>query len=320
MEKKRPEINIRKYYNNDDSGKVFLFTILFQVLTSLVISLLVAQVASAQGVDVKTITSNIWYILGSVVVSIAVYLLVYFLYSRAKQIELKAINAKFNMKWHTYLIVIAIGLVSLFGTQYFIGAVDDLLSLIGYPLSGSPINPTDFGSFVLAVFVLAVVPAICEEIIFRGIIFNGLRKRFKTIHAIVLSALLFALFHASLQQFVYPFILGMVMAWVVARTGSLIASILVHFVNNFIVVLFAYLSNVTGFTMALPKTWWAYLVAVAILLVMGVIFFLIDRFYFKNKDKEEIEKESKTSVFLYIAFAVAGVVFLVMTIMNFVIK
>lgn len=317
MEKNRTHIEMRKYYNNDDSGKVFLFTVLFQILLSFVISLLVSQIASSQGIDAKQITSNIWYILGSVLLNVLVYLLVYFLYNRYKQIELRAIKPVFKMKWHTYLMAIAIGIIALFGTQYFIGAIDDLLQLIGYPLSSTVINPTNFGTFVFAVFALAFVPAVCEEIIFRGIIFNGLRKRFKTIHAIVLSALLFALFHANLQQLVYPFILGMIMGWVVARTGSLIASILVHFVNNFIVVLLAYISNITGFSMALPKVWWSYLVAVAILVVMGVIFFLIDRFYFKHKDKEEIERENKTSVFLYVAFAVAVVVFLVMTIVNF---
>lgn len=321
MNTKRPEIEMRKYYNNDDSGKVFLLVILFQLLLSLVVSLLIGQIAAAKEIDPKTITSNIWYILANVALNILVYFLVYFLFSRYRQIELKAVKVDFKMKWHTYFIVVAIGIIALLGSQYFIGAVDELLKIVGYPLSsGVGINPTNFGSFILAVVIYCLVPAVCEELIFRGIIFNGLNRRFKTPVAITLSALLFALFHVSLQQLVYPFILGMIMAWVVARTGSIVASMIIHFVNNFLVVLMAYLSNVTSFSMDLPHVWWSYLVAAALLLVMGLIFFLIDKFYFKGKNKEEIEKEEKTSVFLYVAISVGVAIFLVMTILNFVIK
>lgn len=320
MEKKNIEKFRRKFYNNDDSGKVFLFTILFQILVSLVLSLLVNQIASNYEVETTVITSNIWYILANAFISILVYFLIYFLYTTSKNIDLKAVKIKFKMKWHTYLIAVAIGIISILGVQYLIGALDQLWAIMGYNLSSSPINPTDFGSFVLATFVLALVPAIFEELIFRGIIFNGLNKRFKTIHAMLLSSLLFALYHANLQQLVYPFILGMIMSWLVARTGSIFSSMIVHFINNFIVVLSAYLYNTTGFSMNLPSQWWSYLVAVILPLVAGFIFFLIDKFYFKHKDKEQIEKENKTSLFLYIALAVGGVVFLIFTLFGFFIK
>ena len=173
MEKKNIEIMRRKFYNNDDSGKVFLLTILFQLLVSLVISLLVGQIAAAYEIDAKSITSSIWYILASSFITILIYFLVYFLYTTQKGISLKAVNVKFKMKWQTYLIVLGVGIVSIFGVQYFIGAVDELLKIIGYPLSQTPINPTDFGTFVLSVLVLALVPAIFEELIFRKVLIGS---------------------------------------------------------------------------------------------------------------------------------------------------
>ena len=300
--------------------RYFLLTLLFQLLVSLLLGMFVSQIAESSGVTTDKITSSIWYILAYSLVNILIYALVYICYNKYKKIEFKAVKAEFKMEWHTYLLVISIGIISLFGIQFFIGAVDNLLELIGYPLKGSAlVNPTNFGSFILATIVLAVIPAIGEELIFRGIVFNGLRSKFSNLTSILLSALLFALMHASLQQFIYPFILGVIMSWVVARTGSLIASILVHFTNNFLVVLMTYLSNTTNFSLSLPNTWWAYIVAVGLLLLTAGVFFLIDKFYFEHKNKEVIEKSNESkSLFVYIALAVGGVVLLFMTLMAFV--
>ena len=318
MEKKKEASEVRKYYNNDDSGKVFLLVIVFQILISLVISLLIGQISSNYNIKTEDITSSTWYILASALINILVYGLVYFLYTSSNRIDFNAVKFNYKLKWHTFLVVILVGVIALFGSQYFVGAVDDLLAALGYPLdSASPIALVDFGSFMFAVFVLAIVPAVFEELIFRGIVFNGLCKRFKTSSAIILSALLFALFHGNLQQFIYPFILGMIMAWIVARTGSVVCSMIIHFINNFIVVLFAYLSTISNFSIDFPRTWWGYLIAFELLLLMGAILFLIDRFYFKRKDKEIIERENKTSNFLYIAFAVSGLLLLITTVLKF---
>ena len=303
----------RNYYNNADSGKVFLLVILFQLVVSLILSLIVSQIASSYEIDRTVITSSVWYIAGTTLANVLVYFFVYFFYTR-KRIELSAVKVKFNMKWHTYLMVIAVGVITLLGVQYLISSVDDVLFIIGYKLSVSPINPTDFGSFMLATLLLAVAPAIFEELIFRGIVFQGLNKRFKTIYAMLLSSLLFALFHGNIQQLVYPFILGMVMSWIVYRTGSIVSSMIVHFINNFLVVL-------TGFSMGLPGVWWKYLLAVGLAVITAGIFFLLDKFYFKKlKQEEKIEKEKNTSIFLYIAFGVVTVLFILGTILGFYIQ
>ena len=93
---------------------------------------------------------------------------------------------------------------------------------------------------------------------------------------------------------------------------------LVHFINNFLVILFAYLQNVTGFSLALPNTWWFYLVAILLLGVTVSIVYIIDRFYFKHKSKEEVEKTSiKTSIFIYISIGVALAMMLFITLFAF---
>lgn len=309
----------RKFYNSDDSGKVFLLTILFQLVISLIISLFMSQIASMQEKPLDELTKNVWYVVIYSIINVAIYFGIYFFYNKYKKIEYSAVKPRFKLKWHTYFMMIAIGAIVLFGTQYFIGAVDNFLSLIGFPLnSSSMIDPKDWGSFILAVIVLALIPAIGEELIFRGVVLNGLRKRFSDVKAVLLTALLFALMHANLQQLVYPFLLGAVMGWVAVRTGSLISSIIIHFTNNFLVVLSAFLSNTTSFSMSLSGIGgWFYLVAISLLIVTAVILYLIDMFYFKKKSSEEIEKEKTTSKFVYIAFTVGVGVLVVMSVMAF---
>jgi membrane protease YdiL (CAAX protease family) len=78
---------------------------------------------------------------------------------------------------------------------------------------------------------IAIIPPIVEELLFRGMILQSLRK-YGDGFAVVASAVLFALFHGNFVQIVFAFIAGLVMAHVVVRTGSLWTSILIHFINN----------------------------------------------------------------------------------------
>ncbi len=82
--------------------------------------------------------------------------------------------------------------------------------------------------------LVAVLPALCEEVLFRGAILSGLRSRYTKWGAIVISGVLFGLVHAP--QAVFRFLptawLGIVLAWVVWETRSLWVAVLLHFVNN----------------------------------------------------------------------------------------
>jgi sodium transport system permease protein len=83
--------------------------------------------------------------------------------------------------------------------------------------------------------VLALTPAVCEETLFRGLILSGLR-RWGPWPAIGVTALLFGVAHASIYRLLPTFALGLILGFVVWRTGSLLCSILVHALNNGLVV------------------------------------------------------------------------------------
>ena len=308
----------RNIYNLKDSGNVFLFALILPILVSLIFSMIANVIAGARGIEASVITDNMWFMTAYSIVSILCYAGIYLVHNKIQKIDFKAINLKFNLKWHTYLIMIVVGVISLFGIQYFISIIDDLLISLGYNMASTSINPTSWGTFFLSVFVLAILPAIGEELIFRGIILNGLRTRFNDIASIFISTILFALMHQNLQQLIYPFLLGSIMAWAVVRSGSLISSVIIHFTNNFLVVLLTFIQNMTGWSVALPREWWFYLIAIVLLLLTILSIFLLDRYYFKHKSKDKIEKENeKIPIVFYVSIGISVLFFLIFTIINF---
>jgi sodium transport system permease protein len=85
--------------------------------------------------------------------------------------------------------------------------------------------------------VLAVLPALCEEIAFRGFILSGLRRGFRPWPAVLLSSFLFSLYQMNVFQFVPHFLLGIVLGLLVVRTGSLWPAVVFHFTYNSLLML-----------------------------------------------------------------------------------
>ncbi len=80
--------------------------------------------------------------------------------------------------------------------------------------------------------VIAVVPAICEELAFRGFILSGLRHLGHKWRAIVYSALFFGLTHAILQQQVVAALVGIVIGLIAVQSGSLWPCVVFHMIHN----------------------------------------------------------------------------------------
>lgn len=84
---------------------------------------------------------------------------------------------------------------------------------------------------VPALILMAFLPAVVEETIFRGVLYNTYSKR-KPILGIFLSALLFGLMHMNFNQMPYAFYLGIIMALVMEASDSILAPMIVHFTMN----------------------------------------------------------------------------------------
>lgn len=100
--------------------------------------------------------------------------------------------------------------------------------------------PQTIQEYLGYVIVLSIFAGICEEVLFRGAIMPSLEK-YGLVPAIVFSSLLFALFHVSFLNLISTFILGMVMAIIVIKTGSIWGGIVYHMLNNFIAATYLYI-------------------------------------------------------------------------------
>jgi hypothetical protein len=92
-------------------------------------------------------------------------------------------------------------------------------------------NPLEF---TLVVFTVAVVPAICEEMLFRGLVQRDLESLMSGVRSAVIAGVVFALYHLNPFSLVPLIVLGVTFGLIVYRSGSLILAMLAHFQNNFL--------------------------------------------------------------------------------------
>ncbi len=100
--------------------------------------------------------------------------------------------------------------------------------------------------------IIAVVPAICEEIAFRGLILSGFLQHYKPAGAILMSSILFGVSHMVPQQMIAATLLGIVLGMVATRTGSILPGILFHTLHNGMVVTYMHYSMDQGEVVGYP--------------------------------------------------------------------
>ena len=92
------------------------------------------------------------------------------------------------------------------------------------------------GKFIIATLFIAVMPAIFEELMFRGVFLTAYERR-GSYKAIIFSGLFFGLFHFDISRLFFTIVLGFILAYYVLRTNSIYAGMIGHFTNNFLGVL-----------------------------------------------------------------------------------
>ena len=133
------------------------------------------------------------------------------------------------------------------------------------------------GGLLVALFVIGVLPAIGEELAFRGLIQNELWRGTNNIHiAIWASAFVFSAIHMQFFGFVPRLLLGALFGYLYYWSGNLLVPIVAHFINNAFGVIMIYLYNIkvisTDFeeTASAPWPWVVIGVVVAVALLIQV--------------------------------------------------
>ena len=140
------------------------------------------------------------------------------------------------------LIITLLGLVYIVTFIMAQTGVIDFFKLLGYDGSMNQLTINNFGQYLMLVWALAVLPAIVEELLFRGVIFHGFLKYGK-VAAVIASSVLFSLMHLSPSQTFAQFAFGIILALVYLGTKNLVYPIILHFVNNFTIVTILYASQ-----------------------------------------------------------------------------
>ncbi len=97
-----------------------------------------------------------------------------------------------------------------------------------------------FDNLLLSSFVIAVMPGICEEIFFRGFMLKAFKVDKHPATAIFVTALLFGIYHMNVLQLITGLALGSVLGYITYKSKSIYPAIILHFLNNFTVVLISY--------------------------------------------------------------------------------
>ena len=127
-----------------------------------------------------------------------------------------------------------------FGGIVLVNAANDWLSRLGLEppaayleqMSDLIATPEGLLAWLAAFFVLALTPAFCEEYLFRGFLLTSLRGHVKDGTAIVVTAVLFGLFHLDVYRLFGTTVLGLLLGYMTVRTRSIFPAVLVHALNN----------------------------------------------------------------------------------------
>lgn len=196
-------------------------------------------------------------------------------------------------------------------------------SVIGLLKGGQVVNPllniaTTGNIWINAIYTVLLAP-VYEEFLFRKLVIDR-TVRYGEGTAIVLSGMMFALFHGNLNQFVYALPMGLFFAFIYAKTGKIKYTIILHMAVNFmgtvVGLLPAAIFEEGSMAQTIAST--AFSVLVVVLVVIGVIFFIKSRKTFRvNAGEVVLEKGSRFNtvilnlgMILYCGFWLLNIIFM----------
>jgi len=233
--------------------RVFLFAIIFLVCTSLAAA--VAKIMDSGGDLILKLAEGISSILMFVVPPIVYYFITRREHSM-QQLGFREVASPAGMLLIASVLLMFISLpvtnqLTTWNEALKLGGVFEPLETwmknledTAAAVTEQMLNVNTIGGLLLNLVVIALIPAVGEELTFRGVLQQALTGKMKNPHvAIILSAAIFSFIHFQFYGFLPRMFLGVVLGYMFYITGSLWTSILMHFLNNGTVVVLYYLNN-----------------------------------------------------------------------------
>lgn len=169
------------------------------------------------------------------------------LYLYPKNIDVTETFLIHRLDWKNILMLSGMGICIQYICRMMNTVTMLLLERCGAEMLPSTLTvPKHAGSFFLALFAVVLIPAITEELLMRGVVLHAYLWRGSR-GAIVVSSVLFAVLHLDVRNLLSIFLLGMILGYVVLQTGSIWAGMILHGVNNLLVLLsFMVEQNLSG--------------------------------------------------------------------------
>ena len=137
--------------------------------------------------------------------------------------------------------------------------------------------------------IIAVIPAIFEELTFRGIFLYFLEKKYTFLKVSVVIGLMFGMMHLNVFTFLETALLGILLTMITIRSGSIIPAVVFHFVNNaYSIVLMKMMENKVldeEFIKFVENDWFSYLVSA---ITLGIVILMIKDKIFKRDRRPAI--------------------------------
>ena len=180
-------------------------------------------------------------------------------------------------------------------SSQFINSIKFLLDSLNELIEktfGNLIRADNFVEMLLVIITISIIPAICEEVMFRGYIQRSFGFKFKSHIAALLTALFFALYHFNPYGLIPLAIIGFYLGFAAYSSQSLFVPIILHFLNNFFAVMLYFIigddelfkSNVSDI-----ESLDANLIYFFLLLLMFItVVFLIKNYYKKSNKIQEV--------------------------------
>ena len=186
-----------------------------------------------------------------------------------------------------------IGAASLwFGTYLFAVIITNIV-MYYFPQNQEIVQGLNDALFIkdnllLNLLIVAVMPAICEEIFFRGFILTSFRNNKKSYKgAIIFSGILFGMMHMDFIRIIPTSLLGISFAYAVCKTNSIGVSMFMHFLNNGLAVIVIHISSKLLKNVEYAETASLSLTQIGVSLAFSFMFILLAVLLFKER-KEKI--------------------------------
>lgn len=213
-----------------DMNKTKFKEAIFKISISLLMFLVVSNILGLVGILINSMYKlNLTAQSGVNIVVWILSILPSYLYLRPNY-EYKRIN-KEKLSFKKYINWVLMGLAVVTAIQYIV---------IFFFNPNTNVNtvdliPVDYNSILgilLFTIQVAILPAIFEELLVRGAMLKMLSK-YGNMVAMCITAICFALLHQNLQQGIFAFFMGIVLAYIALKTKSLLPTMTIHFLNNF---------------------------------------------------------------------------------------